>query len=419
MPLAGTALSDQLQKLQVTIDDLAKTVGLVTIADLHTWWQVIWNELPKNAAGTALDTAAYDVLPLETRAYFEGRIDLLRQAAERFHDGPLDATNIMYRTFAGNVWVGLLAVMVLSLTIALLVLISMRWRDATRSGPACTGVKAQSQAEKDRAHVGSKAQETSPTHPNQPATSATTSASQTQAAATLAGTAGTGDVERRGGVSAPLRIDPDVATITPCQEVLLSAWTPEGKPITQDLVWNDPPPSTGTIAKKQGTNEAIYRAPSAIAGPQSVRVTAKAGSNSSFATMSLEPPGGPDEVEVIVMVILMGALGGCLHWISSFVVFVGNRQLMRSWVLYYLLMPVEGSALAIIFYLLLRVGILSPSTSGTNQNVTAGLNIVAIYAFAGMAGIFSKQALQSLGDVFSTIFKRVEAKDAPKTAKAT
>jgi len=115
----------------------------------------------------------------------------------------------------------------------------------------------------------------------------------------------------------------------------------------------------------------------------------------------------------------MGALGGCLHWISSLVIFVGNRQLQRSWVLYYPLMPVEGAALAIIFYLLLRAGVLSPTMQGGSQSVTAGMNIVAIYAFAGLAGIFSRQALQMLGDVFNTVFKRVEAKDPPKTPKTT
>jgi len=68
----------------------------------------------------------------------------------------------------------------------------------------------------------------------------------------------------------------------------------------------------------------------------------------------------PGESTVLLTVVLLGALGGFLHWTSSLAQFVGNRELKRSWIAYYLLMPVEGAALAPISYLLLRVGVLSP-----------------------------------------------------------
>ena len=109
------------------------------------------------------------------------------------------------------------------------------------------------------------------------------------------------------------------------------------------------------------------------------------------------------------MVMLMGMLGGFLHLTSSLAKYVGNRNLLRSWVIYYLIMPVEGPALAVAIYLLFRVGVLNPSAA--NQNATDNLNWIGLYGFSVLAGIFSKQALEMLGNVFNTIFARVEGKD--------
>jgi hypothetical protein len=126
------------------------------------------------------------------------------------------------------------------------------------------------------------------------------------------------------------------------------------------------------------------------------------------------PP--PLEQNVLLMVMLMGILGGFLHLTSSLAIYVGNRHLLRSWVIYYLLMPVEGPALAVALYLLLRVGVLSPPSVG--QASTANLNFVGIYGFSVLAGIFSKQALEMLANVFNIIFTKVKAKDAASGAPA-
>src|SRR5262249_25323302 len=112
----------------------------------------------------------------------------------------------------------------------------------------------------------------------------------------------------------------------------------------------------------------------------------------------------PLERDILLMVMLMGALGGFLHLTSSLAIYVGNRDLLRSWVIYYLLMPVEGPALAVGLYLLIRVGVLSPAA---NNQSTGNLNFIGIYGFSVLAGIFSKQALEMLGKVFSTIFSKV------------
>jgi len=132
--------------------------------------------------------------------------------------------------------------------------------------------------------------------------------------------------------------------------------------------------------------------------------------------------GGATERSVLVMVILLGALGGSLHLVGSLVKYVGNRQLKRSWLLHYLSMPVMGAGLAPIVYLLLRLGILSPSGAASDGSTIAHLNLNAIYAFAALTGLFAKTATEKLSEVFRTLFRTKEppSKDAlgPETETA-
>ena len=112
------------------------------------------------------------------------------------------------------------------------------------------------------------------------------------------------------------------------------------------------------------------------------------------------------------MVILLGALGGLIHLASSLTMFVGNRDLKQSWTTYYLLSPVQGAALAPLLYLLLKSAVLSPQLLAGSG--TQNLNLTAIYAFAGLTGLFAKQAIEKLADVFATLFARIDAKDKTK-----
>jgi hypothetical protein len=132
--------------------------------------------------------------------------------------------------------------------------------------------------------------------------------------------------------------------------------------------------------------------------------------------LQAQPPIQPTEQHVLRMVILMGALGGCLHWTSSLAMYIGNGAFLRRWIPYYVLMPFEGAALATVIYLLLRVGVLSPSAVSSGPG---NLNLLSLYAFAGLTGLFAKQAMQMLADVFSVIFAKIRAKDSAESAQAT
>jgi hypothetical protein len=122
--------------------------------------------------------------------------------------------------------------------------------------------------------------------------------------------------------------------------------------------------------------------------------------------------GGASEDSVLLMVVLLGAFGGSLHLLRSLVKFVGNRQLKRSWLLYYLSTPLVGAGLASIVYMMLRIGLLGPSggsaNGSTNGSAIANLNLIAIYAFAALSGLFAETASNKLSEVFKTMFRTAE-----------
>jgi hypothetical protein len=99
-----------------------------------------------------------------------------------------------------------------------------------------------------------------------------------------------------------------------------------------------------------------------------------------------------------ITVALAGALGGLIHNLRSFTWYVGNRGLMWSWVPYYLLLPVLGALAATVFYLVLRAGLFSPSTS-VQQASPFGFAAIAI-----LAGLFSPQAFEKLRLIAADIF---------------
>lgn len=117
---------------------------------------------------------------------------------------------------------------------------------------------------------------------------------------------------------------------------------------------------------------------------------------------------GATEAVVLTMVILLGALGGALKLVSSLVTYVGNRQLMRSWLPHYLAMPIIGAGLAPMVYMLLRIGLVGPSGVSGDGSGIANLNLIAIYAFAALTGLFAKTATDKLAEVFKTLFRTKE-----------
>lgn len=97
-------------------------------------------------------------------------------------------------------------------------------------------------------------------------------------------------------------------------------------------------------------------------------------------------------------VALSGGLGGLIHTVRSFTWYVGNRDLRWSWIPYNLLLPIIGALAGTVFYLVLRAGLFSPSTS-VSQASPFGFAAIAI-----LSGLFSPNAFEKLRNLAGQIF---------------
>ncbi|NJN27960.1 MAG: hypothetical protein HC819_19300 [Cyclobacteriaceae bacterium] len=126
------------------------------------------------------------------------------------------------------------------------------------------------------------------------------------------------------------------------------------------------------------------------------------GSNSKDCILMIALKTNSDEQRYFLLVALGGALGAFVHTATSFADFFGNKKLVYSWVPWYILRPFIGSALAIAFYVLVRGGLLSVTE---NAGEEIPLNPHGILAVSILAGLFSKQAIDKLREVFETLFQ--------------
>jgi len=107
-----------------------------------------------------------------------------------------------------------------------------------------------------------------------------------------------------------------------------------------------------------------------------------------------------DEVRLLLIVVLAGALGSMVHALRSLYDYVGHRELVRSWLLKYILLPFSGATLGLIFYAVIRSGFLSP------QATVDQTNPFGFVALSGLVGMFSEQAVLKLKEVAETLLFR-------------
>jgi hypothetical protein len=110
-----------------------------------------------------------------------------------------------------------------------------------------------------------------------------------------------------------------------------------------------------------------------------------------------------DEQRLLLLVLLAGALGSLVHDIRSVYWYIGNRSLVRSWLVMYLLLPFAGATLSLVFYLVVRGGFFSPQSS-FDQTSPFGFA-----AFAALIGMFSPQAVLKLREVAETLLSKPQA----------
>jgi len=110
---------------------------------------------------------------------------------------------------------------------------------------------------------------------------------------------------------------------------------------------------------------------------------------------------------LFITVAAAGALGSLIHTITSFGDYVGNRELAQSWVWYLILRTPVGIALALLFCITLRAGLIAPSLP-EDFATTHPLSLLNPYGFAAigaLAGMFSRQATDKLREIFDSLFK--------------
>lgn len=106
----------------------------------------------------------------------------------------------------------------------------------------------------------------------------------------------------------------------------------------------------------------------------------------------------PTGSNLFIMLVMAGALGGCIHAMRSFFWYVGQRELKWSWLAMYYTLPFIGAAMAMIFSLLIFAGFVD-NTTGRSQSLF-------IIAVAGLVGMFSQQAALKLTDVANAFFTK-------------
>jgi hypothetical protein len=115
------------------------------------------------------------------------------------------------------------------------------------------------------------------------------------------------------------------------------------------------------------------------------------------------------ETRLLLLVMLAGALGSLMHSLRSLYWYTGNRMMVWSWVGFYLLLPLTGAILAVIFYFVVRGGFFSPQASFEN---TSPFGFAALSA---LVGLFSPQATLKLNEIAETIFTKPGGGEDSKT----
>lgn len=104
------------------------------------------------------------------------------------------------------------------------------------------------------------------------------------------------------------------------------------------------------------------------------------------------------EIRLILIAAVMGLLGSLIYCITSFASYIGNNRFVARWTLWYLFRPIIGIPLAIILYLALRGGVLNWGSD------VGSINEYGIAAICGLVGMFSRQTIDKLREVFENLF---------------
>jgi hypothetical protein len=111
----------------------------------------------------------------------------------------------------------------------------------------------------------------------------------------------------------------------------------------------------------------------------------------------------------VVVTLASGAFGGALHGVASLTAHAAAGDFDARWTLWYLLTPFVAAAVAAVVLFVLQAGL------GGSASTSTSTGLFGIAAFAALAGLFSRNALNKLRDIFEVAFASGAAKEDGET----
>jgi hypothetical protein len=118
------------------------------------------------------------------------------------------------------------------------------------------------------------------------------------------------------------------------------------------------------------------------------------------------------ESNLILVAALGGALGSLVHALRSFYWYVGHRALVWSWVVKYILQPLVGATLGLVFYFVIRGGFFP-------QAEPEQANPYGFLALSSLVGLFSEEAVLKLKQIAETLLMEKPEGEEAKPQKST
>jgi hypothetical protein len=109
------------------------------------------------------------------------------------------------------------------------------------------------------------------------------------------------------------------------------------------------------------------------------------------------------EKNLIIVNTLFGILGGSTYGLASVTTWIGNNKYGKSWTLWYISRPIIGGALALMFYFLLRAGLVGGFPVNVGDFGFAAISIIV--------GLLTTTAMKKIRDIFDVLFGIEKSKE--------
>ena len=107
-----------------------------------------------------------------------------------------------------------------------------------------------------------------------------------------------------------------------------------------------------------------------------------------------------EEQRLLLLVIVAGAIGSMVFGLYAEFLHIARADFESRWILWYLARPFIGAFFALVFYLVLRAGLVGAQTP------TADVNAFGFAAISALVGMFSEEALAKLKSIAENLLTK-------------